>query len=97
MDLEVMNMFKRFRLSEREGVEVQLGLDNVLKNREVCEMSIVGKIYRENAVNFIGLKQTMRKLWCAEGSLKVIELKSKLFQFVFSHENEMRRVLEKQP
>lgn len=97
MDLEVMNKFKRFRLSEREGVEVELGLDNVLKSREVCEMSIEGKMYEENVVNFTGLKQTMGKLWCAEGSLKLIELKSKMFQFVFSHEGERRRVLEKRP
>lgn len=63
----------------------------------MCEMSIVGKIYGENVVNFTRFKQTIGKLWCAEGSLKVIELKSKMFQFVFSHEDEKRRVLEKRP
>lgn len=51
MDLEVVNRFERFRLFEREEVEVELGLDVVLKSREVCELSIVGKIYGENQCN----------------------------------------------
>lgn len=56
----------------------------------------MGRIYGENAVNFTGLKQTMTKLWCVEGSLKMVELKNKMYQFVFS-KKEGKRVLEKIP
>lgn len=73
---------------------MKLSLSDIKKSRENCEKSIVERIYRENATNFTGLKQTMTKLWCAEGSLKVVELKNKMYQFVFSNE-EGRRVLEK--
>lgn len=59
--------------------------------------SLVGRIYRENTVNFTGLKQTMKKLWFAEGDLIVIEIKNKMFQFVFSRDDERTMVLEKQP
>lgn len=51
----------------------------MIKSQEECEMSLVGKVYCEGGVNYIGLKQTMQKLWCAEGSLKVVELKNKLY------------------
>lgn len=60
-------------------MEVELSLFDVSRSREECERSIVSMIYGENAVNFTGLKQTMEMLWCREGSLKVVEIKSKLF------------------
>lgn len=74
-----------------------MSLGDVLKSREACELSIMGKIFGENTINFTGLKQTMEKLWCAEGILKVIEIKSKMYQFVFLNATERSRVLYKRP
>lgn len=48
-------------------------------------------------MNFTRLGQTMAKLWCAEGELKMVELKNKMFQFFFSKEKERIRVLKKRP
>lgn len=89
--------FGKFKLSEIEGGEVALSSANIRASREACEGSLVGKIYRGMGVNFTGLKQTMSKLWCKEGSLKMVELKNKMYQFFFSNEDEKRRVLEKRP
>lgn len=55
----------------------------------------MGKIFGDNAANFTDLKQTMTQLWCPEGDLRVIEIGSKMFQFIFSNEKERRRVLER--
>lgn len=56
-----------------------------------------GEIVGENSVNLTGLKQMMMKLWCAEGCLKVVEIKNKMYQFIFSSEEERKRVLERRP
>lgn len=74
-----MERLGKFRLSEREEVVVELSLNDTKISREICEKSLVGRIFGRNAANFTGLKQTMTKLWCAEGELKVIELRSKMY------------------
>lgn len=93
----MVKRFGNFKLSEREEVVVELNQCNVKKSKEDCEKSLVRKIFGDNPVNFTSLKQTMTQLWCPEGSLKVIELRSKTFQFVFSRENEKRKALKKRP
>lgn len=87
----------RFTLSAREegGVEVSSG--DIKPSKVMCERSLVGRIFGGNAVNYTGLKQTMTKLWCVEGSLKVIEMENKMYQFVFSSDEERQRVLDKRP
>lgn len=89
--------FEKFKLSETEGGEVALSSADIRASREACEGSLVGKIYGGMGVNYTRLKQTMSKLWCKEGSLKMVELKNKKYQFFFSNEDEKRRVLEKRP
>lgn len=93
----MVHSLENFRLSERERVEVELSLVDIKKSKEACERSLVGSIYKGNGVNFTWLKQTMAKLWYAEGELKMVELKNKMHQFFFSNEEKRNRVLEKCP
>lgn len=79
MDSEILERFGRFKLSDREKVGVALNSVDIRTNKELCEQSLVGKIFGENGVNFTGLKQTLTKLWCMNGSLKVTELQPKLY------------------
>lgn len=97
MDLEVVKRLEKFKLSEKEGGEIELSAVDIKRSAEACERSLVGRIYGGNGVNFTGLKQTMTKLWCAEGELKMVEIKNKTYQFFFSNEEERIRVLEKRP
>lgn len=97
MDLEVVSRFQHIKLSDKEKSGVEICVNNVKKSKEDCDMNLVGKIFGDNSVNFTGLKQTMTKLWCADGSLKVVEIKNKMYQFTFSNGEEKRRVLERRP
>lgn len=90
-------MLENFKLSEKEEGGVVLSSQDIRNSQAQCDKSLVGKIFGGNTVNLQGLKQTMSMLWCLEGSLKVIELKNKMYQFVFSVEDERKRVLEKRP
>lgn len=95
MDPEVLETLGKFRLQDREDGEVEINETDTRASRDACKLSLVGRVFRENIVNFTGLKQTMSKLWCVKGELRVIELKPKTFQFVFSKEEERMRALEK--
>lgn len=97
MESEIAERLGKFRLSKREEEIMEISFDDTKISRERYKKSLVGWIFGRNAINFTGLKQTMSKLWCAEGELNVIELKSKLYKFVFSSEEERMRVLEKHP
>lgn len=57
----------------------------------------MGKIFGKNSINLTGLKQTMMKLWCAEGTLQVVEIKHKMYQFIFSIAEERQRVMDRRP
>lgn len=97
MDLEVLNRLENFRLSEEEEAWVDIELQDVKSSVTQCKQSLVGRVFGEHSVNFTGLKQTLSKLWCGEGDLKVIELQNRMYQFVFSREEERLRVLNKRP
>lgn len=74
-----------------------LSSQDIRNGQAQCDKSLVGKIFGGHTVHLNGLKQTMTGLWCSEGTLKVIELKNKMYQFVFSDEDERKRVPEKRP
>lgn len=88
----MVKRLEKFRLAEKEEKWVDLDLNDVKRSAEICEKSLVSKIVGEHSVNYTGLKQAMTKLWCKEGELKVIELKKKMYQFVFTNEEERTRV-----
>lgn len=92
-----MERLGTFKLSKVEDVGIELNQGDVKRSKKMSEKSLVGRIYGGKEVNFIGLKQTMTKLWCGERSLKVIELKHKMYQFVFSRKEEKNRVLVRRP
>lgn len=95
MDPEVLERLGKFKLSDREEREFEIDASGTSSSREECRRSLVGRIVGENVANFTGLKQTMAKLWCAEGELRVIELRSKICQFVFSKEEERSEIQKK--
>lgn len=60
MDLEVVKRFERFQVSETEGGNVELSMTDIRFSSEVCEKSLVGRIFGDISVNFTGLRQTMK-------------------------------------
>lgn len=79
MDPEVLKRLRKFRLSDKDERVVEIDEADARSSWEYCKRSLVGRIFGENATNLTGLKQTMAKLSCVKGELRVIELKSKTF------------------
>lgn len=97
MELDVVQWMEKFTLSEQEDGEVELNLKDIPESADLCKKNLVGRIWGEYAVNYTGLKQTLAKLWCEEWEMKIFEMKNKMYQFIFTKDEEMRRVLEKWP
>lgn len=88
-----MERLRSFQLSTEEVVGVEIEEVDVVDSKEECNRSLVGKIYGEKRINFVGLRNTMTTIWPAKEPFKVRELGTNLFQFVFSNQEDMRRVI----
>lgn len=97
MELDVIQRLEKFQLSGVEDGGVDIDPTDIKGSEDLCEKSLVGRIFGDFSVNYTGLKQTMTKLWCDEGELKVIELQHQMYQFVFTKDDERKRVLDKRP
>lgn len=67
---EVLKSFSKFRLATKEEEGIALGKEDVSKSEEECGRSLLGKIWGNKQVNFIGLKNTLSLLWNQEGIRK---------------------------
>lgn len=54
----------------------------------------MGKIFGDKKVNFLGLHNTMTVSWPTNEVFKICELGKNLFQFVFSNQEDLRRVAD---
>lgn len=94
---EMVSKFSRFKLKGKEEEGVDLDQKDVRMSKEECTGSLMGRIWGEKSANFTGIKSTFGQLWCQKGSLKVIELGSNFYQFIFSEMEERDRVMLKRP
>lgn len=78
-----MERLRRFQLSTEEVVGIEIEEVDVVDSKEECSRSLVGKIYGDKRVNFVGLRNTMLVIWPTKEPFKVRELGVNLFQFVF--------------
>lgn len=57
------------------------------------QRSLIGKIFGEKKVNFLGIKSTMMKIWQHRGLSKVVALGQNAFQFVFTQSADRDAIL----
>ena len=65
--------------------------EDATKGVEECEKSLMGKIIIEKPINNYSLQSTMQSIWGNPKSLRVEEVRDKLFQFYFEDEGSLTR------
>ncbi|MCE3214817.1 hypothetical protein HAX54_053381 [Datura stramonium] len=60
---------------------------------EHCEVSLLGKVIADKQVNVLRVRNTMNLIWESPVRLKVSLVGKNLFQFVFRHKDDMKKVL----
>lgn len=63
-----MNRLENFRLSEEEGVLVDIEPRDVKSSETQCEQSLVGRMFGDHSVNYTGLKQTHKIMVWGRGN-----------------------------
>lgn len=88
-----MDRLQMFQLFVEEVAGVILEEEDLVYSKGSCERSLVGKIFGEKRINFVGLRNTMTAIWPTKEPIKVRELGFNLFQFVFNTLEDLRRVV----
>lgn len=91
---EVLESFSRFKVISKEEEGIAIGKEDVRKCEEECGRSL---LVRNKQSDFMGLKITLSLLWNQEDAMKVVELSSNFFQFIFESQKEKDRILQKRP
>lgn len=97
MTEKMVNRFSKFKLKGKGEEGVELEATDISQWKQECERSLLCKVWGSKPANFTGLKNTLRQLWCQKEGLKVIELGSNFYQFVFSNTEENDKVLMWRP
>lgn len=89
MDPDVLHRLQAFKLREEEVDGLHLEASDIQFSREECLRSLIGKIFGDKQVNFVGLRSTLSSIWSTSGPFKIRELGINLFQFVFANTQDM--------
>lgn len=97
MDPDVLSRLKNFSLSAVETEGVELGEVEVCVGIEKGQRSLIGRIFGEKKANFIGVRNTVTKLWQHKDLCKVVSLSPNVFQFIFQQAVDRDAVLRGRP
>lgn len=93
MEKEILQRFQQFRLQEIEEDRLLVAEEDVQGSQEEWLRSLVGKIYGDKKANFTGVRKVFSSLWMDSGLLKIRELGSNLYLFVFDTQEQKLKVL----
>lgn len=97
MGSDVLARLKSFSLSNEKSAGVELMESDVSIGLEEGNRSLVGKVFGEKRANFVGVRNTVMKLWQHRGLCKVVTVAPNVFQFVFEDASAREGVLQGRP
>ena len=94
---EVINELENMRLTTEEEEVITISDEGRKEEIESCALSLVGKFLTCKPFNKRAAQNTLRWAWSLEEGVQIIEVGSNLFQFKFSREFDLDRVLNEGP
>ena len=94
---DVINGLENMRLTTEEEEVITIS-DEVQKEEiEGCALSLIGKFLTCKPFNKCVAYNMLRRAWGLEKDIQIVEVGSNLFQFKFSREFDLDRVLRRGP
>ena len=94
---DVVHGMENMKLTTEEEEVISIFDERRLEAIEDYTLSLMGKFLMCESFNKQALKNTMRRAWGLEDSLRIIEVGPNLFQFKFTSEFDLNRVLRGGP
>ncbi|XP_055830784.1 uncharacterized protein At4g02000-like [Solanum dulcamara] len=93
MEDEITDRLNKFILTEEEKDSIEIDVQDIMSSMKNCEVSLLGKVIADKQVSVLGVKNTMMLVWGNPIGLKVLLVGKNLFQFVFRHKEDVKKVL----
>ena len=90
---DVINSMENMKLTAEEEVVINISDEGRLEAIKDCTLSLMGKFLTCKSFNKRAAKNTMRWAWGLEDSLRITEVGPNLFQFKFTSEFDLNRIL----
>ena len=94
---DVVNGMENMKLTTEEEEVITIFDEGCLEAIEDCTLSLMGKFLKCKSFNKQAAKNTMRRAWGLEDSLRITEVGPNLFQFKFTSKFDLNRVLRGGP
>ncbi|KAK7839912.1 uncharacterized protein CFP56_017386 [Quercus suber] len=94
---DVVTSMENMKLTTEEEEVITISDEGRLEAIEDCTLSLVGKFLTCKSFNKQAAKNTMRRAWGLEDRLRITEVGPNLFQFKFTSEFDLNRVLRGGP
>ena len=94
---DVVNSMENMKLTMEEEEVITISDEGRLEAIEDCNLSLLGKFLTCKSFNKQAAKNTIRRAWGLEDSLCITEVRPNLFQFKFTSEFDLNRVLRGGP
>ncbi|CAA0810987.1 Unknown protein, partial [Striga hermonthica] len=89
----VTKKLQKFSLSVEESGGVEIQRKDIVSSEEECVNSLFGKVIGNRKASLLGVKRAMSAIWRLHQRLEVRELETNFFQFIFSSEDDRKRVM----
>ena len=94
---DVVYSMENMKLTTEEEEVITISNEGRLEAIEDCTLSLIGKFLTCKSFNKRAAKNTMRRAWGLENSLRITEVGPNLFQFKFTSEFDLSRILRGGP
>ncbi|XP_075665169.1 uncharacterized protein At4g02000-like [Castanea sativa] len=94
---DVIDSLENMKLTTEEEEVIPISDEGQLDTIEECSLSLMGKFLTCKSFNKRAAKNTMRRAWGLEDRLRITEVGPNLFQFKFTSEFDLNRILRGGP
>ena len=94
---DIINSMVNLKLTSEEEEEIQVLEEDRLEEIDSYTLNLIGKFLTCKPFNQKAAKNTLRKAWGLDEELLISEVGTKLFQFKFQFEYELKRILRGGP
>ncbi|KAI4334655.1 hypothetical protein L6164_013373 [Bauhinia variegata] len=82
---------------EEEAYVIEIGDKDVVIKLEACNLSLVGKLVADKNINTGVMQAVLFTLWNKPTGFLIVEIGDKTFQFFFTDERDLLRMLQSNP
>ena len=95
MDSNFVQKLQNIKLTEDEGVVIRVGTVHRDRMLEECFLSLLGRFLTNRPFNQHVAKILLRSVWKMGSDIRIVNVGDGVFQFKFSMESQLKRVLAK--